>query len=103
MRLRSHDLVKLARDRYYDALTIRIFATGKDYVVRTDRSDGAIVRGSKTIDREYSEYGALIRSSARRGEARADATCGSCGAALTVNMAGECEHCGSHVTAGEFD
>ena len=103
MRLTRHELVKLARDRYYDALTIRIFATGKDYVVRTDRSDGAIVRGSKDIDRDYSEYWTLIRSSARRGAPRVDAGCGSCGAALTVNMAGECEHCGSHVTAGEFD
>jgi predicted lipid-binding transport protein (Tim44 family) len=103
MRLTRHELVKLARDRYYDALTIRIFATGKDYVVRTDRSDGAIVRGSKDTDREYSEYWTLVRSSTRRGAPRVDARCGSCGAALTVNMAGECEHCGSHVTAGEFD
>ncbi|MEP6783359.1 MAG: TIM44-like domain-containing protein, partial [Acidobacteriota bacterium] len=103
MRLTRHELVKLSRDRFYDALTIRIWATGKDYVVRTDRSDGAIVRGSKDTDRDYSEYWTLIRSSARRGAPRVDAECGSCGAALTVNMAGECEHCGSHVTAGEFD
>ncbi len=103
MRVTRHELVKLARDRYYDALTIRIWATGKDYVVRTDRNDGAVVRGSKDTDREYSEYWTLIRSSERRGAPRVDARCGSCGAALTVNMAGECEHCGSHVTAGEFD
>jgi predicted lipid-binding transport protein (Tim44 family) len=103
MRLTKHEPAKLARDRYYDALTIRIWATGKDYVVRADRSDGAVVRGSKDADRAYSEYWTLIRSSARRGAPRADATCGSCGAALTVTMAGACEHCGSHVTAGEFD
>ncbi len=101
MRLTRHELVALTRDRYYDALTIRIWATGKDYVIRTD--GGTLVRGSRDRDRDYSEYWTLIRSAARRGAPRADATCGSCGAAHTVTMAGRCEHCGSHVTAGEFD
>lgn len=101
MRLTQHELVKLARDRYYDALTIRIWGTGKDYVVRA--ADNAVVRGSRERGRDYSEYWTLVRSGARRGAPRADATCGSCGAALSVNMAGRCEHCGSHVTAGEFD
>jgi hypothetical protein len=101
MRLTRHELVKLARDRYYDALTIRIWGTGKDYVVRS--SDGTLVRGSRDNARDYSEYWTLIRSGARRGAPRADATCGSCGAMLTVTMSGQCEHCGTHVTAGEFD
>ena len=70
MRLTRHELVKLARDRYYDALTIRIFATGKDYVVRTDRSDGAIVRGSKDTDREYSEVLDADPIERRRGAPR---------------------------------
>ena len=101
MHITDHVLVKLRRDRYYDALTIRLWATGKDYVVRVD--DGAHVRGSRTSDRAYSEYWTLLRSSVERGAARADSACGSCGAALTVTMAGACAHCGAHVTAGEFD
>jgi hypothetical protein len=101
MRLTRHELARLARDRHYDALTIRIWATGKDYVVRA--TDGGHVRGSRDRDREYSEYWTLIRSAARRGTPRADGACGSCGAPLTVAMSGRCEHCGSHVTAGEFD
>jgi hypothetical protein len=101
MCLTQHELVKLARDRYYDALTIRIWATGKDYVVRT--ADGTIVRGSRDSARAYSEYWTLIRSSSRSGAPRLDPACGSCGATLTVTMSGQCEHCGSHVTAGEFD
>jgi hypothetical protein len=101
MRLTRHQLVKLARDHYYDALTVRIWATGKDFVVRS--ADGTVVRGSRDHARDYSEYWTLIRSRSRQGAPRADNTCGSCGAPLTISMSGQCEHCGSHVTAGEFD
>ena len=101
MRVIRHVLVKLRRDRYFDALTVRIWATGKDYVIRT--TDGRHIRGSRIDEREYSEYWTLIRSAARRGEPRADDRCGGCGAPLTVTMAGACGHCGAHVTAGEFD
>ena len=101
MRLTRHVLAKLRRDRHYDALTIRIWASGKDYVVRT--TDGSHVRGSTSMERAYSEYWTLIRAAGRRGAPRADATCGGCGAPLVVSMAGACSHCGAHVTAGEFD
>ena len=101
MRLTRHRLAKLRRDRHYDALTIRIWASGKDYVVRT--TDGSHVRGSQSLERAYSEYWTLIRAAGRRGAPRADATCGGCGAPLVVSMAGACGHCGAHVTAGEFD
>ena len=101
MRVTRQVPVKLRRDRYYDALTVRIWATGKDYVIRT--TDGRHIRGSRIDERAYSEYWTLIRSAARRGEPRADDRCGGCGAPLTVTMAGACGHCGAHVTAGEFD
>jgi hypothetical protein len=101
MRITQHELVRLRRDRYYAALTIRIWATGKDYVVRTDND--AHIRGSRTQERAYSEYWTLIRSAGRRGPSRTDAACGGCGAPLVVSMAGACSHCGAHVTAGEFD
>jgi hypothetical protein len=101
MRLIRHELARLTRDRHYDALTVRLWATGRDYVIRTN--DGGHVRGSRDHNRDYSEYWTLIRSSTRRGAPRADRKCGGCGAELTVTMAGACEHCGSHVTAGEFD
>jgi DNA-directed RNA polymerase subunit RPC12/RpoP len=101
MRLTRHVMTSVRRDRYYDALVIRIWATGKDYVLRT--GSGELVRGSRERDRAYSEYWTLIRSAARRGAARADNVCSGCGAPLTIGMAGECAHCGAHVTAGEFD
>ena len=94
-------LAKIVRDRWYDALTLRMWATGKDFVVRS--ATGEVVRGSKHRERPYSEYWTLIRSSQRKGPAKADPTCGNCGAPLHISMAGACEHCGAHVTAGEFD
>ena len=99
MRITRTELAKVTRDRYYDAVTFRLWATGKDYVVR---GDGEVVRGSKRRERPYSEYWTLIRSAARKGPTKTDATCGNCGAPLQVTMAGACNYCGAHVTAGEF-
>lgn len=93
-------LVKVTRDRHYDAVTIRLFAAGHDYTV--DRS-GKVVSGSKRRARHYSEYWTLIRGAGVRGPARAEATCPQCGAGLKISMAGNCEHCGAHITRGEFD
>lgn len=101
MRILRTALARVTRDRYYDAITIRIWATGKDYVVRGQT--GALVRGSRHRERPYSEYWTLIRSAGRTGAPHPDRTCGHCGAPLKINQSGECTHCGAHVTAGEFD
>lgn len=101
MRITHLAICKITRDRWYDALTIRIWGTGRDYVVREPGGD--VIRGSRHTDRAYSEYWTLVRSAARRGPLRADPGCGNCGAPLVVTQAGACTHCGAHVTAGEFD
>ncbi|HSS02236.1 MAG TPA: TIM44-like domain-containing protein, partial [Kofleriaceae bacterium] len=101
MRITHTALARLARDRYYDAVTIRIWATGKDYVVR--EPGGERVRGSRHRDRAYSEYWTLIRTAARKGTPVAAPACSNCGAPLQITQSGECEHCGAHVTSGEFD
>ena len=87
--------------RYYDAVTLRIWATGLDFVVRGDT--GQVVRGSKHASGRYSEYWTLIRSATRKGPPRSDRACSNCGAPLQITMAGTCDHCGAHVTSGEFD
>lgn len=98
----SHTLVaKVIRDRWYDAITIRVWGQGKDFVINT--KTGKVVRGSKSRSRKYSEYWTLLRSRGRRGEPNANPTCSNCGAPLKVTMSGECEHCSAHVTNGEFD
>lgn len=93
--------VKVIRDRYFDAVTFRVFASGFDY---TTNLAGKRLSGSDTTRRAYSEYWTLIRGAEVRGAARGSANCPNCGAGLErVNMAGNCEHCGAHMTRGEFD
>jgi hypothetical protein len=101
MRITRTAIARVERDRYFDAITIRVWATGKDFVIRT--ATGERVRGSKTRERAYSEYWTVIRSAGRRAAPAATATCGHCGAPLQISQSGECAHCGAHVTAGEFD
>jgi uncharacterized Zn finger protein (UPF0148 family) len=94
-------VAKVVRDRWYDAITVRVWASGVDYVLNTDT--GRVVRGSKHAARAYTEYWTLIRSHARKGAPVAKPACSNCGAPLDITMAGECAHCGAHVSAGEFD
>ncbi|HEX2686180.1 MAG TPA: TIM44-like domain-containing protein [Kofleriaceae bacterium] len=101
MRITRTALAKVTRDRYYDAVTIRLWGTGRDYVIR--EPGGARVRGSLHRDRAYSEYWTLIRTANRKGTPVASPTCSHCGAPLQIAQSGECEHCGAHLTSGEFD
>jgi predicted lipid-binding transport protein (Tim44 family)/ribosomal protein L37E len=101
MRITHTEIAKLTRDRYFDALTIRIWATGKDYVVRDP--GGEHVRGARHRERAYSEYWTLIRTAQRKAAPITTPACSNCGAPLQITQSGECEHCGAHVTAGEFD
>lgn len=87
-------------DAVYDAITVRLFATGKDYTVD---EQGKLVSGSKTFDRQYTEYWTLIRGRSVRGAAQSDPCCPNCGATIAVNMAGACEHCQVKITRGDFD
>ncbi len=101
MRITQTELANVVRDKYYDAITFRVWGTGKDYVIHTDT--GRVLRGSKHTERPYSEYWTLIRSAGTQKAPQPSATCNNCGAPLQINMAGNCEHCGAHVTSGEFD
>jgi hypothetical protein len=95
------DPVRVASDRWFDSITVRFWATGLDYTVRD--VDGAVVGGSRTTERAYSEYWTLIRGHAAKGPTRAEAVCPQCGAPLEVTMAGNCTHCRAKVNSGEFD
>ncbi|HEY6320767.1 MAG TPA: TIM44-like domain-containing protein, partial [Thermoanaerobaculia bacterium] len=101
MRLTRRQLAKVVRDRHYDAVTFRIWASGRDFTVR--QANGEVVGGNPNADRDYSEYWTLIRGAAVRGAPRADKNCPNCGAPLEVNMAGQCTHCDAKITSGEFD
>lgn len=93
-------LARVTSDRFYDAVTVRIYATGLDYTLD---GTGRVVAGNQNKMRAYSEYWTLIRGSQRRGPSRAEPVCPNCGAPLAVNMAGTCTYCNVIVTTGEFD
>ena len=101
MTLTNVTLAKVVRDRWYDAVTFRIWGTGRDSTLRV--ADGQTVGGDPRNNRTYSEYWTLIRGAGVRGAPRTDKTCPNCGAAHDTNMAGQCAHCGAKITSGEFD
>jgi predicted RNA-binding Zn-ribbon protein involved in translation (DUF1610 family) len=100
-RIMGVELARVVSDKYYHAITVRMYATGLDYTVRD--SDGKQVSGSRSRERQYSEYWTLIRGTSARGRPSADKRCPSCGAPLSINMAGNCTHCSARVTSGDFD
>lgn len=93
-------LCRIVSDAHYDAITVRVFATGLDYTLN---EAGEVVGGSRDRERAYSEYWTVLRGVDRTGAARATPECPSCGAGLDVNMVGHCAHCNAKVTTGEFD
>jgi len=93
--------VKVLSDRYFDAITFRVWASGLDYTI--DVRTKQLVSGSNQRPRDYSEYWTLIRAAGVRGQAGTTANCPSCAAPLDVTMAGNCSHCSAHITRGEFD
>ncbi len=100
VRITDIELAKIEMDRFYEAITVRIYATGLDYVV--DRQ-GRVLAGSNKRERKFSEYWTFIR---RFGVEKDDYdihTCPACGApADKIGQAGICEYCGNKITWGDF-
>jgi hypothetical protein len=94
------DLANVLSDAYFDAITLRIFASSIDYTIS---DEGKLLSGNRSRPRTYSEYWTLIRGTARRGEPRRDNTCPNCGAPLRIGMTGQCEYCRVKITSGDFD
>ncbi len=101
MHVERVDLAKVVEDRYFDAITVRIFASGIDYTVQAD--SGKWVGGDRKQARRYTEYWTLIRGAQTRGAAKAETSCPNCAAPLKASMAGTCTYCSVHLTSGEFD
>jgi hypothetical protein len=89
-------------DAFYDLITVRIFASMKDYT--TDRAN-VVVAGSPHQSRRFSEYWTFLRRiGGKAGPVKGDlSSCPNCGAALSVSQAGVCEYCQAKVTSGEYD
>ena len=99
-RLIGIELARVVSDRHFDAITVRLRATGLDYTID---EKGELGTGSRDTPREYTEYWTLIRAQSATGVPHAASSCPQCGAPLVVSMGGACEHCGAHVSSGEFD
>lgn len=89
--------VKFATDAFYESMTVRLFANGRDFT--TDES-GGVVAGSKTQVRSWSEYWTFIRT---RASASGTMSCPNCGATVAVGTTGVCSFCGGKLTTGAFD
>jgi hypothetical protein len=93
------DPAKVTRDKYFDAITVRIRASGCDFTTENDK----LVGGSRTAKRDYTEYWTFIRSSSRRGKITTEPACPNCGAPIEISDTGDCTHCNAAVETGEFD
>jgi hypothetical protein len=92
--------VKVVSDAFFDAITVRIHASGRDYT--TDEA-GNIKSGSATESRVWTEYWTFIRGRGVVHTATTTAVCPNCSAPLKVSQTGVCAHCGGKVTSGEYD
>jgi predicted lipid-binding transport protein (Tim44 family) len=99
--IRHVEIARVAQDRWFDSITVRVHAVGLDYTLR-DR-DGAVVGGSRVEARMYTEYWTLIRSVSAKRAADAKPACPSCGAPLDAGMAAVCKSCNAKVTSADFD
>jgi predicted lipid-binding transport protein (Tim44 family) len=95
--VRRVEPVKIEEDAFYEAITVRVFANGRDYTVD---EQGSVVAGSKQNVREWSEYWTLIRT---KSAGDSPARCPNCGAEVRVGATGICQFCGGKISAGHFD
>lgn len=94
--------VKIETDAFFDALTVRIWASARDWT--EEKATGRVVAGSRDRERRFTEYWTFVRRSGFQGKATEDnATCPSCGAPLQIGMSGVCPYCDTKITTGEFD
>ena len=99
-RIKRIVLAAVARDPYYDAITVRVYAGGRDYTLDEKKN---VVGGHRDKNRNYTEYWTFIRSAKRRGATVTAPSCPNCAAPLSISNAGACTHCNAHVESGEFD
>jgi len=95
-------LVDLDVDKYYDSLTVRIYASCYDYV---SDAAGTVKGGSKRNRRSYSEYWTFIRKSGvNKPEEEFDLkNCPNCGApADKMGQAAVCGYCNAKISNGDF-
>jgi len=94
------ELAAATTDAYYDAVTVRLYASGLDFTIS---EDGKLLSGSQSRPRAYSEYWTLIRGAQKKQTDKGERSCPNCGAPMKISMTGNCEYCKVKVTGGEYD
>jgi ribosomal protein L37AE/L43A len=94
------ELVKLMRDYYYDAFTVRIHAAMIDYTIN---DKGKLLGGDRGKPRPFTEYWTFIRRAEVKEKESKNYQCPNCGNSLKVGMMGKCSHCDTKITNGDFD
>ncbi|MBV9477921.1 MAG: TIM44-like domain-containing protein [Acidobacteria bacterium] len=89
---------RIDSDAFYEAITVRLYAQGRD---ATFDESGRVVAGSATSTRTWSEYWTLIRT--RAAGPGGTMTCPNCGAKVDVGATGICAYCGGKLSVGAFD
>ena len=93
-------LVKIETDKFYEAVTVRIHASCKDYVID---KQGKIKGGSKRRKRKFSEYWTFIRRTGVENDNYDIKTCPNCRAkADKMGQSGICEYCNTKISNGDF-
>ena len=90
-------IVKIATDAFYDAITVRLFASGNDYTVD---DNGTIVGGSNIARRRWSEYWTFIRTCG--GVTAETHVCPNCGAPIGEGQTVVCRYCRGKIVRSEF-
>ena len=103
VRISNVEVSKIATDAFYEAITVRIHASMRDWTIRV--SDNRVMGGNESVTRSFSEYWTFLRTIGTAPKPPGDAEhCPSCGAPLDkVSMAGVCGYCEAKIVTGDFD
>ena len=94
------NVVKYESDRFYDSVTVRIFAYCFDYYA--DNS-GRVIAGNNRQERVFSEYWTFVSRKGVSLEQKSTSCCPNCGApADNMGQSGVCGYCGSKITDANF-
>ncbi|HEY8133673.1 MAG TPA: zinc-ribbon domain-containing transport protein [Thermoanaerobaculia bacterium] len=97
--IKNIEPVKVDSDAFYDAITVRLWASGRDYTV--DESD-KVVAGSQSNIRSWSEYWTFFRTRGTQADPSKTVSCPNCGASVEVGSTGVCRFCGGKLAGGDF-
>jgi len=96
-------IVKIASENDYDAITVRIRASMSDSLV--DDKTNQMVDGHKE-PRPFTEYWTFVRRYDKKTQKPSETKaylCSNCGAPLEINESGKCAYCGVVSAAAAFD